>query len=626
MDQKDEVKSKVDLVEVIASYIPLKKMGRNFAGLCPFHSEKTPSFMVSAERQAFKCFGCNESGDVYTFLEKMEGWDFREALEEMAKKAGVVLADFKPSGVQKNKEKLIEINKKALQFYKYLLNKHPIGETARKYLISRGVTQEFWEKFDLGYAPAGWENLSKFLKKRGYDLADMATAGLMIARLMVPRVQASGGQGRDTKGPGFSEGGYYDRFRNRIIFPLKDGRGTVLGFSGRTIDDAQKEAPLRSKSFEGQAKYINSPETSIYNKGSLLFGLDVARGAIRDKKETVLVEGEFDVISAHKAGVFNVVASKGTALTERQVVILSRLAEKVVLCFDTDLAGDAAARRGIELLDLAGLDICVVRLGKHKDPDDFAQKDPAGFKKAISNALNVYDYFLESATARYDPKTADGKKKIGQEILPVLARISDDLVRAHYTDKLARVLDLEVTLVAAAVDKKMGSLFTTLQTGGVGASVKSKLSLEEYFLALFISQDEIVTSFVVDVKPGDFENEKAASFWKWLRDIIRASQARTGHRLGEKPKSLKRLLEKLPGDLGSFVDHLYLANISPAFGEKEFWAQEVAKIAQRIKKESLKRQLFEVSRRLKTAQAEKNMRKMTILTKRFDQIAKYLKS
>ena len=195
MDQVDEVKSKVDIVEVISSYLPLKKAGRNFAGLCPFHSEKTPSFMVSPERQAFKCFGCQEGGDVFTFLEKMEGWEFREALEEMAKRAGVKLASFRPSSGSKIKEKLIEINKLAAKFYKYLLTRHKIGTTARDYLKNRGILPALWDKFDLGYAPPGFENLTRFMAKKGFDLADLATAGLIIARLPTPYGVANGGQG-----------------------------------------------------------------------------------------------------------------------------------------------------------------------------------------------------------------------------------------------------------------------------------------------------------------------------------------------------------------------------------------------------------------------------------------------
>src|SRR3989344_4137557 len=427
MDQKDEVKSKVDIVELVSSYIPLKKAGRNFSGLCPFHSEKTPSFMVSAERQVFKCFGCGEFGDVFTFLEKIEGWDFRDALEELAKRVGVKLKKFAPTGQTQVKEKLIEINKLTARFYSHLLTKHPIGEPARKYLNKRGIKPPMWEKFSLGFAPDSWDKTVEFLKSRKVRVEDIAQAGLIID----------------------GKRGFYDRFRGRIMFPLKDSRGTVLGFAGRVIETSDKGHVTSDTRQE--AKYINSPETPIFNKGSLLFGLDAARSAIREKNEAVLVEGEFDVLSAHASGIANVVASKGTALTDKQVATISHICENVALCLDADIAGDAASRRGIELLDFVGLNIKVVNLGKFKDPDEYVRADAAGFMKAISIASNIYDYLIDSATARFDPATPSGKKAIGREILPRLAKITDDLVRAHYIEKLSRVLDLDVSLVADAV-------------------------------------------------------------------------------------------------------------------------------------------------------------------------------
>ncbi|MBI2598855.1 DNA primase [Candidatus Curtissbacteria bacterium] len=390
MDQVEEVKSKVDLVEVISSYLPLKKMGRNMGGLCPFHAEKTASFMISPERQVWKCFGCSLGGDVFTFLEKIEGWDFREALEELAKRVGVKLKQFEPTDKSRVRDKLIEINKLTTKFYSHLLFNHPAGERARKYLAGRGIKKETWEKFKLGYSPDSWDTLFKFLIKHKIPTADVAMSGLAIAR--------SG-----------SDRSFYDRFRDRLIFPISDSRGQVMGFSGRVLDANAREA-----------KYVNTSETPLFVKGSLLFGLDIARSAIRDSNEAVLVEGEFDVLSAHQAGVENVIASKGTALTERQVAMLSRLSESVVLCFDKDVAGDNAARRGIELLDMAGVSVKVADLGGAKDPDEFAQDNPKGFTAAIASASNIYDFLIDSAVKRFDPKEADGQKKIGREILPVL--------------------------------------------------------------------------------------------------------------------------------------------------------------------------------------------------------------
>lgn len=588
MDQKDEVKGKTDIVEVISSYLPLKKSGRNFAALCPFHAEKTPSLMISGERQVFKCFGCGESGDVFTFVQKVEGWDFREALEELAKKAGVTLKSFAPSGASKLKEKIIEINKLSMKFYKYLLDKHPAGAKAREYLARRKIGSALWEKYDLGFAPSGWENLENFLNKKGFDLADIATAGLVI--------------GRDSTGRSF-----YDRFRNRLIFPLKDNRGTVLGFSGRVLDDLNREA-----------KYINSPQTPIFTKGALLFGLDVAKDAIKKKNEVLLVEGEFDVLSANQVKIENVAAVKGTALTEKQVATIARIAESVALCFDKDIAGDTAARRGIEMLDIAGVNIRIVGLGKYKDPDEYIKGNVKAFKLAIENAGNIYDYLIDSACNRYDPNTPEGKKKIGQEILPILAKISDDLMKAHYIEKFAKLLSLDVSLIADAVGKKSKDISPPLeftQSQNTDRLAKESLNLEEYFLALLLSQDEIPKTFLSGINPSDFTNDLSQKFWRWLRDIMRAS----------KFKSLKKLLLKLPKNLSGFVDYLYLINISPNLSDKELWAVELTKITERLKKQALIRNLKAISQELKSAENKADRRLILSLTKKFNEVSKTIK-
>lgn len=617
-DQVDEVKSKIDLVEVAASYFPLKKSGRNFAALCPFHGEKTPSFMISPERQVFKCFGCGESGDVFTFLEKVEGWDFRETLEELAKRVGVKLTSFAPTQASKLKEKLIAVNNLASRFYSHLLSNHPLGQKARDYLVKRSIKKSTWAQFSLGYAPAGWENILSFLSKRAFSLADIATAGLVVAR---DTARISSGQG------------YYDRFRDRIIFPLKDSRGQILGFSARTIEQETRnpsitlrvnKKPAVAKALAGrqetrnEPKYINSPETPIFTKGAILFGLDCARESIKKKNEAILVEGEFDVLSAHQVGVTNIVASKGTALTERQVAILARLCTNVSLCFDRDIAGDFASHRGIELLDLAGVNVKVVELGKYKDPDEFIRAKPSEFKKTLDEARDIYDYLIESAIRRNDPKTPQGKKKIGQETIGTIAKISDDLVRAHYIEKLAKLLDLEVSLVAAAVEKnkssgnKAGDLTEELSPV---ESIASSSKLEEYFLALFLHQEEVFFKIVARVNPSDFENDDACRFWKWLRDIIRSS----------KTKNIKKLLIKLPGDLNKFVDNLYLVNIREEFFEKEFWAEEITKTANRLKQFALRRQIMTISAELKSAQKKKDNQKIGNLTKKFDEVSKLLK-
>ena len=594
MDDVENIKSKVDIVEVVSSYIPLKKAGRNFSGLCPFHAEKTPSFMVSAERQAFKCFGCGEGGDVFTFLEKMEGWGFREVLEELAKRVGIKLKRFEPTGQSRVREKILEINKLTAKFYAHLLTKHEAGEVARQYLAKRSIKRPIWEKFEMGFAPDSWDKTIGFLKSRGFSIDDLSVAGLAIA-------------GRK---------GFYDRFRNRLMFPLKDSRGTVLGFAGRIIASSQ------SQSEKSEAKYINSPETSVFNKGSVLFGLDVAREEIRKKNETVLVEGEFDVLSSHAAGVLNVVASKGTALTDKQVAAISRICESVALCFDKDVAGDVASRRGIELLDMAGVGIKVVNLATYKDPDEFAKSDPLGFKKAIGASENIYDYLIESALRRHDASSAYGKKAVGGEILPVLSKISDDMVRAHYIGKLAKVLDLEVSLIADALSKRSNVVVENDNLESV-FSKKFDLSLEEYFLALVIYAEKVPKKIIEFLAREDFANEHCRALFDFMRSAIISTSKRRGKT--HKAPSISQIVSKAPKSLEEFVNNLYLVNLSPTFSDNEIWAGELVKIAERIKRQSLKRQLVKVSFKIKKAEREKDEKVLKKLTFEFGQISRQVK-
>ncbi len=592
MDDAEIVKSKVDIVEVISSYVLLKKAGRNLSGLCPFHSEKTPSFMVSPDRQVFKCFGCGEGGDAFTFLEKVEGWTFPEVLEELAKRVGVKLKSYGGSEHGKQKDKLLLINATASKFYSYLLNKHKLGEKAREYLKSRGIKEEIWKKFDVGYAPAGWDNTLHALLKRGFSAPDISAAGLIISR-----------SNRSYAGQSRKDVGFYDRFRDRLMFPLKDQRGVVVGFAGRLIGQEAKQEP----------KYINSPETPIFNKGSLLFGLDLTKESIRAGNEAVLVEGEFDVISAYQAGITNIVATKGTAFGEKQVGLLSRICENVAVCFDSDLAGDKASRRGIEMLDEVGLTVKVVSLGKFKDPDEFSRQDPDGFKKAIKKASNIYDYFIESAISRFDSGSADGKKKIGRELMPIIAKISDDLVRAHYISKLARVLDLDVNLISEAIAKRQ----VNIPEAGEKVSVQTldNLEIEKYFLALFIAGENIEKSFFEVLESDDFLDKSSSELWSWLHDIMRNSRTQT----------VRKVLENLPTRHKLFVDNLYLIDVGSELLDRDIRLEELRKIALRIKEKSLKAKLVTISEKIRQAEKSGDSKKVQLLSGQFSKISAGLK-
>jgi DNA primase len=409
MDQVDEVKQKTDIVALISEYVELKKAGRNYRALCPFHGEKSPSFMVSPELQIYKCFGCGESGDAIAFLQKYEDMDFGEALEFLADRAGVKLAPFK--GVQKGeKDTLYEINSLASRLYQYILLKHPKGKQALDYLKKdRGLKSETIEMFQLGFSPDTPGALSQFLvKKKKFAPQELDKAGLTYSR----------------------NGLLQDRFRGRIVFPLFDHRGNVVGFSARLMPGASSEL----------AKYINTPETLVYHKSSLLYGLNFAKERIKQKKTAIVVEGQLDMISSWQAGVKNTVAMIGSALTEDQVRLLSRFGEKLILALDTDLAGDIAARRGIAIAQKQGLSIKVAKLESFKDPDEAARADPEGYKKALIGAVGVWDYLIDSVFTRLKGETGEEKAKVSREIIPILADIPDKIVQAHYVAKVAQRL------------------------------------------------------------------------------------------------------------------------------------------------------------------------------------------
>ena len=421
MDQVEEIKGKIDIAEVVGEYVPLKKAGRNFKGLCPFHGEKTPSFTVNTELQIFKCFGCGSSGDVYSFVQKIEGMEFGEVLQTLAARVGVKLESYKPTRMEEERERLIKINVAAAQAYHYLLTKHKIGKKAWEYVKGRGITEEMILKFQMGYAPDGWDFSQKFLvAKKGFLEADVERAGLMV-------------RGR----------GVYDRFRERIMFPLANARGQIVGFAGRVLPGADERSG---------GKYVNTPETEVYHKSELLYGFDTTRSEIKLAGWAVVVEGEIDMIASYQTGVKNVVAIKGSALTERQVELLRRVCDQIVMALDADVAGDAAARRGIEIAEKAGLTVKIARWKEGKDPGDLAILEPEEWKKAVVEAIPIYDFYLESAVTRHGLDVV-GKKKIGQELLPIWASISDEIVKGHYIQKLAEVVGVKEEDVRAQLNK-----------------------------------------------------------------------------------------------------------------------------------------------------------------------------
>ncbi len=420
-DQVEEIKAKTDIVSVISEHIELKKAGRNYKALCPFHGEKTPSFMISPELQIFKCFGCSESGDVFSFLQKYEGMDFGESLKLLADRAGIKLEPTRFKG-RGDKDRLYEINALTSKFYNYILLNHQAGKPALSYLTrDRGLKLNTIKTFQLGYSPDVPFALKKFLiDKKGFHYRDLEKVGITYQR----------------------SGRSYDRFRGRIIFPLFDHRGNSVGLAGRILPSQEKK---------NVGKYINSPETPIYHKSKVLYGLNLVRRDIKAKNSAVVVEGELDMISSWQAGVKNTVAIKGTALTEDQVKLLSRLTNKLVFALDSDIAGDTAATRGIALAEDQGIEIKIARLGKHKDPDEMARKAPKEYKKALKQAQGVWDFLIDFVFSKYKASSGPGKAKISRELIPLLATITDKIVQAHYAEKVARKLKVPISAVAEQI-------------------------------------------------------------------------------------------------------------------------------------------------------------------------------
>jgi DNA primase len=434
MSVVDQIKERLDIVEVIQPYVPLKKAGRNYKGLCPFHSEKTPSFVVFPETGTWHCFGaCGTGGDIFTFLMKRENIDFGEALRILAQRAGVELEPASPEvkEAEKRLDLLREINAAAANYFHHLLLNSDEAARARGYLEKRGLVADTIDRFQVGYALDQWDGLLRYLGNKGYSLKDIHETGLIIER---------------------EDGsGYYDRFRGRITFTIRDQRGRAIGFGGRILG-------------EGQPKYLNSPQTALFDKSAVLFGLDQARAGIRTAGEAVIVEGYMDVLMAHQHGINNVVAQMGTALTEEQLKLLKRLTQRFVLALDSDVAGDQATLRGLDLARQVmdhevvpvptprGLirfearlaaDIRIVSLPEGRDPDEVIRESPTQWAQLIASAKPVMDYYFDALTADLDLSAAKGKAEAVARLGPLLIELGDQVQRTHYLQMLARMVQVD---------------------------------------------------------------------------------------------------------------------------------------------------------------------------------------
>jgi DNA primase len=441
MNVTDEIKARIDIVEFISRYVPLQKSGRTYKACCPFHQERTPSFIVFPHTGTWHCFGaCSTGGDVFNFLMKRENLDFTEALKVLAKEAGVELEQTKPGESGQERDLLYEINALAAQYFRNILHRHSEAAQARAYLSNRGIDQGTAELFQLGFSLNGWDNLLEALTSKGYQPAQLYKAGLVKYH-----------EERDS---------YYDAFRNRLIIPIRDRQGRVIGFGGRVLDDTLP-------------KYLNTGETPLFHKSRVIYGLDLAHRAIRELDSVVIVEGYMDVIAAHQFGFQNVVACMGTAITEAQLQQLQRYTNNFVLALDADTAGQQATIRGLnqarqalrrirkpvftpggrmELEERLAANLRIATLPLGKDPDDLVRNDPDAWRQLIEDAHPLVDFYFQLVAGQYDLETAQGKGAAVAEIAPLIAELSDDIERQHYVQQLSRLVKVDEQTIAHRVE------------------------------------------------------------------------------------------------------------------------------------------------------------------------------
>jgi len=426
LNPTDEIKSKLDIVEVIREYIQLKAAGINFRALCPFHHEKTPSFLVSPEKQIWHCFGCGKGGDIFSFIMEIEGIGFAEALRLLAQKAGVILKRTDPQLVSQ-RNRLLDMTELAAKFYHQVLSDHPEAVAIRSYLIKRGLDEETINTWQIGYSLPQWDSLVKLLTSKGYSGNEIFLAGLSVKRGF-ERGTTNAAHANENRN------GFYDRFRGRIMFPINDVNGSVVGFSARVSPEDEAKEKL--------GKYINSPQTMIYDKSRILFGLDKAKLNIKKQDAGILVEGQMDAITAHQYGFTNVVASSGTALTANQIALLKRYSENLILAFDRDRAGDLAAERGITQAMQAEMNINVIELTGGKDPDECIRQNPESWRQAVAQAKPMMQYFFDKTLAEYDPSQLDQRRQAVKILLSQLVKLANKIEQDYWLKKLSQLTDV----------------------------------------------------------------------------------------------------------------------------------------------------------------------------------------
>lgn len=575
MNPSDEIKQKLDIVDFIREYIPVKAVGANFQALCPFHGEKTPSLVISPEKQIWHCFGCGKGGDAFSFLMEMEGLSFPEAVRELAPKVGVILRNDNPETYSK-RNRLLDIMALSVKYYHHILGTKT-GEKYLAYLKKRGITQEIIDEWQIGYSLDSWDSLHNFLIARPLEGKKYLSQEIFEAGLL-------------TRKEGSNH--FYDRFRDRIMFPVNDVNGNPIAYSARLNPEVVNDKV---------GKYINSPQGPIYDKSRVLFGLDKAKSHIKNKDLVIVVEGQMDVIACHQFGYKNTVASSGTALTTEQVALLKRYTNNIALCFDADAAGQLAADRGIKEAMAAEMNISVIIIPSGKDPDEALRQDPSSFELAVTEAKPMMEYYFDKVTAGLDLSTVDNKKEVAKKMLAMIAKLANKIEAAYWLKTTAQALETDENALRESLPKEtIKETSSPIKTPQVALKAREE-QLSELLLAIIIRFPDFIAYVISKMELLWVENEENRSFYKNL--IIYYNKTKALDYSG-----FREYLAQEADGSADILDRLIL------LGEKDFYSyeaknvqEEIIKIIVELKKYYLQKQIAMAQKAMANAEKSGNV-------------------
>lgn len=614
-DNVSKIKDRLGVVDVVSGYLKVQKAGVNFKAPCPFHNEKTPSFFISPERQIWHCFGCQKGGDVFTFIQEIEGVEFPEALRILAVKAGIELEEF-DSDVKNSKDRLYQICEMSARFFEKQLTYSNTGKFVLEYLRNRGLENNTIAKFRLGFAPDTWDSLSTFLSTAGYTEKEITDAGVAIKRDQSPTGQKS-------------SAGIYDRFRSRITFPIADVNGRVVGFTGRVFETRSSThsaiaqgSGLRAESV---AKYINTPQTLIYDKSRVLYCLDHSRGEIRKKDKCLLVEGNMDAIMSYQSGVTNVVASSGTALTPTHLSLLKRFTNNLDFCFDTDSAGAVATRRGVGIALSQGFNTKVVSIDDKecKDPADYVKKYGSGWEKIVSSAKSVVEFYLDKSKEIYDPNSAESKKNVILAVAPFIKRLSSRVEKDHWINQIALFLKVK----ESAVEGDILSAPDDLNAYDSLTEIKSKGTNSKPLLASKIEAPDVLNETLLSLifkKPLYFKEEITSMDYQSLNPITSQVVSEL-KQISLEEFEFNNFIKKFNPDQLLDLEFIYLKSQALWDGfEDDELKIEFATVLKKLRHRNIQSRLTSIEYEIKAAESLKDKVKIDNLISQFNSLTQEL--